>query len=44
MFRDWRGGHLIAEVHQYLGIVSVPILEMHAIRFGLQLALQQGFQ
>ncbi|KAM1391047.1 hypothetical protein ACFX2I_018797 [Malus domestica] len=35
VFRDWRGWHLTTRVQQYPGIVSVLILKMYAIRFGL---------
>ncbi|KAM1655185.1 hypothetical protein ACFX2K_007478 [Malus domestica] len=42
--RDWRGGFLAAGEQQFSGVTLVPLLELFAVRYGLQEAQLQGFQ
>ncbi|TQD90556.1 hypothetical protein C1H46_023902 [Malus baccata] len=41
---DWRGGFLAAGEQQFPRVTSVPLLELFAVRYGLQVAQLQGFQ
>ncbi|KAM2835112.1 hypothetical protein PS2_032075 [Malus domestica] len=44
VLQDWRGGFLATGEHQFPEIIFVALLEMFAVRFGLQVAQAQGFQ
>ncbi|KAB2616933.1 hypothetical protein D8674_012802 [Pyrus ussuriensis x Pyrus communis] len=43
-YQHWRGRFSAAGEQQFPSVTSVPLLELFAVRYGLQVAQQQGFQ